>query len=225
VLALIYAARLEPQAEGGFLVRFRDLPECLTEGADRADALAQAADALGEALASRIVDGEEIPPPSPALGGEALVPAPEPTASKAWLYAAMRAQGLSKAALADSLGVDEKETRRLLDPRHVTRPERLREALAAVGYRLATAVIDAGGGDLRWPGAPEPSRAGTAPTRIVASKIVRAAATGAFMPKKGGGTLRVAVGKGRVAVAKAKVHPSGRGSAVVAMRPAARKKR
>lgn len=158
ILALTYAALLEAEPEGGFVVSFRDLPECLTQGEDRADALAQAADALGEALAGRIADAEDIPPPSPPRAGEALVPAPEPTASKALLYAAMRAQGLSKVELAERLGVDEKEARRLLDPRHVTRPERLREALAAVGYLLTTAVVDAAGGDVRWPATREPAR-------------------------------------------------------------------
>jgi predicted RNase H-like HicB family nuclease len=41
------------------------LPEALTDGADEAEALAEAADRLSEALASRIVDGDEIPAPSP----------------------------------------------------------------------------------------------------------------------------------------------------------------
>jgi antitoxin HicB len=65
-----YPATLEPDKEGRVLVRFADLPEALTDGADFGEALFEAADCLSEALASRIVDGEEIPDqarPTPAL--------------------------------------------------------------------------------------------------------------------------------------------------------------
>jgi hypothetical protein len=41
----------------------------LTDGADLAEALFEAADCLSEALASRIVDGEEIPRPSSTEAG------------------------------------------------------------------------------------------------------------------------------------------------------------
>lgn len=59
---------MEPDEEGLVLVRFADLPEALTDGADLAEALVEAADCLSEALASRIVDGEEIPRPSSTEG-------------------------------------------------------------------------------------------------------------------------------------------------------------
>ena len=64
-----YPATLEPDEEGRFLVRFGDLPEALTDGADLPEALSEAADCLSEALASRIVDGEEIPRPSSTEAG------------------------------------------------------------------------------------------------------------------------------------------------------------
>jgi antitoxin HicB len=59
-LRYTYPARLEPQEDGSLLVQFLDLPEALTDGADRAEALAEAADCLSEALAGRIHRGEEI---------------------------------------------------------------------------------------------------------------------------------------------------------------------
>jgi predicted RNase H-like HicB family nuclease len=47
--------------EGGLLVRVADLSEALADGTDLSEALVETADCLSEALASRIVNGEEIP--------------------------------------------------------------------------------------------------------------------------------------------------------------------
>jgi predicted RNase H-like HicB family nuclease len=58
---LFYPAALIPEKRGGFRVHFPDLPEAITSGDDRAEALAQAADCLDEAIAGRISDGLEIP--------------------------------------------------------------------------------------------------------------------------------------------------------------------
>ena len=69
-----YPVRLAPdRRNGGYVVTFRDLPEATTQGRDLADALAQAADCLEEAMAGRIRRGDEILAPSrPAKG-----PAPD----------------------------------------------------------------------------------------------------------------------------------------------------
>ena len=56
-----YPARLRPDSSGELIVSFRDLPECLTSGTSEADALAEAAGALEEAIAGRIDDAERIP--------------------------------------------------------------------------------------------------------------------------------------------------------------------
>jgi len=134
-----YPARLQRQA-GGFLVSFRDLPEALTDGADRAEALEQAADCLDEAMATRIAHGLEVPLPSSTRRGEVLIEVPLPTAAKAALYLAMKRTALTRTALAKLLGCDEKEVRRLLDPRHNSRLDRLAAAIAAAGGRPALAV-------------------------------------------------------------------------------------
>ena len=129
---LAYPAQFVRQ-DGIILVRFRDLPEALTDGGDREEALAEAADCLDEAIAHRIAKGLEIPQPSEARRREALVPVPLPTAAKAALYLAMKEAGMTKVALAARLGVDEKEVRRLLDPRHNSRLDRLAAAIRAAG--------------------------------------------------------------------------------------------
>ena len=131
-----YPARLRPDSTGELIVSFRDLPECLTSGADQAEALAEAADALEEAIAGRIDDAERIPVPSARRSGEHHVAVPAGTAAKAALALALRESGLSQVALAKRLGVDEKAVRRMLDPRHTTAVGRIETALRALGQEL-----------------------------------------------------------------------------------------
>jgi len=64
-IVFAYPATLTRDSGRRVLVRFPDLPEALTDGASEAEALREAADALSEALMSRIIDGETIPDPSP----------------------------------------------------------------------------------------------------------------------------------------------------------------
>ena len=99
-----YPARIDRDEDGRYQVRFADLPDALTDGADPAEALTEAADCLSAAIASRIIDGEEIPDPSPLAPGQRLV-SPDPTiALKAALYAALQRRDMTVADLADLLG-------------------------------------------------------------------------------------------------------------------------
>lgn len=137
-----YPVTLTPdEVDGGFVVTFADIPEAITQGEDREDALAQGADALEEALAGRIRQGDEIPHPSRPADGQTLVPVPALTAAKAALYLSLRQAGISKSELASRLGCDEKEVRRLLDPRHPSKLPRIQEALAALGQRIALRLM------------------------------------------------------------------------------------
>ena len=54
------------------------LADALTDGANEAEALSEASDCLSTALAARIANGEDIPPPSRLRRGEYLI-APEMT--------------------------------------------------------------------------------------------------------------------------------------------------
>ena len=139
-----FAARVLPEEDGkGFHVRFRDLPEALTGGDDLADTLVQAADCLAEAIAGRIARGEAIPRPSKPKRGERLVSVPLYLAPKLALYLAMREQRVRKTQLAKRLGVSETVVRRMLDPKHDTKPERIQAALAALGKRIVVVFEDA----------------------------------------------------------------------------------
>lgn len=136
----VYPARLMREADGQYTVLFRDLPEAITCGMNRADSVREAADCLEEAIAGRIADGLDVPPPSPAKGRDAMIPLSGAMAAKASLYLAMREAGLSQAELARRLGVDEKEVRRMLDPRHATKLPRIEQALNMMGKRLVISL-------------------------------------------------------------------------------------
>lgn len=135
-MRFIYPARLRPDTTGELVVSFRDLPECLTSGADQTEALAEAADALDEAIAGRIDDAERIPVHSARRSGEHLVAVPAVTAAKAALALALAESGLSRVALAERLRVDEMAVRRMLDARHRTAIARIERALRVLGQDL-----------------------------------------------------------------------------------------
>jgi antitoxin HicB len=113
----------------------------LTDGADEAEVLLEAADCLSEALASRIADGEEIPAPTAPAAGQPLV-SPDPTiALKAALYPAMRRRDMTVADLADRLRVtDWHQAARLIDPKRSTKLTRLAAVLDALDCRIAITI-------------------------------------------------------------------------------------
>lgn len=139
-----YPASFLPEKNGkGFHVRFPDLPEALTGGADLDETLAEAADCLAEAIAGRIARGDGIPVPSKPKRGQYPVGVPLYLAPKLALYLAMREGGIRNTELAKRLAVSETVVRRMLDPKHATRPERIQAALAALGKRIVVRFEDA----------------------------------------------------------------------------------
>jgi len=139
-----YPASFLSEANGkGFHVRFPDLPEALTGGADLDDTIVQAADCLAEALAGRIRRGDGVPAPSKLKRGQYPVSVPLYLAPKLALYLAMRESGMRNTELAKRLGISETIVRRMLDPKHSTKPERMQAALAALGKRIVVRFEDA----------------------------------------------------------------------------------
>jgi antitoxin HicB len=137
----VYPATLTPEEqEGGFVVTFPDVPEAITQGDDVTDALQQAADCLEEAIAGRLRRHESIPVPSLVEPDHYAIPLPAQTAAKAALYGALQQAHLTQVELAARLHCDEKEVRRLLDPRHASKLARLEAALAVLGRQLVIGV-------------------------------------------------------------------------------------
>jgi antitoxin HicB len=133
----VFNVQLTPDIEGGFVVTSPDLPEVVTQGDTRQEALDNAADALAEAVAGRMRRGDDIPGSGAAEGGSLeTVTLPESIGPKLVLYLAMREAGIGKLELARRVGRDEKQIRRLLDPAHATNIKTIGEALRAMGKRL-----------------------------------------------------------------------------------------
>ena len=78
-----YPCVLTPELDdGGISVSFPDVPEALTCGDDRAQALEKATDALAVALSFYVEGRREIPVPRDAGAGQELVAVPSVVAAK-----------------------------------------------------------------------------------------------------------------------------------------------
>ncbi len=141
--AFAYPARFSTGPDGRVLVEFVDLPRVATDGANTAEAMEEAIDALGSDLSIRLSRHEEIPAPSFAKRGQRPVPVPWWLTPKLALCFAMRDQGVNNSELARRLNVDERVVRRMLDPAHETKAEKIQAALAFLGKRLTMEVEDA----------------------------------------------------------------------------------
>jgi antitoxin HicB len=126
-----YPVTLERDEVGRFVAFFPDVPEALTDGADEAAALNEARDALRVALAGYVHARRPLPRPSRRKGP--IVALPPLVAVKLALYQAIRAQAVTNVALAERLGITEGAVRRLVDPDHASRMEKLEAALEALG--------------------------------------------------------------------------------------------
>ena len=135
---LAYPVILEDD-DGTVLATSPDFPELTTFGDDREEAVARAVHALEEAIAARIHDRRDIPPPS--QGGTCAV-LPALTSVKVMLYRGMREQGIGKAELARRLGWRLTQVDRVLDVQHRSRLDQLEAALGAIGFQLhVTAAV------------------------------------------------------------------------------------
>jgi antitoxin HicB len=139
----VYPAKFSNDGHGRILVRFPDLKEAVTDGKDLAEAMEQAIDCVGSDLAHRMFHKEDIPAASPVKRGHRGIPVPFWIAPKLALYLAMRERNLSNSELARRLGVTETVVRRMLNPDHETKAEKIQAALALLGQRLAVDVQDA----------------------------------------------------------------------------------
>lgn len=140
--AFEYPLKIVPDDNGTFLVTCPDFPELVTFGRNRTDAIVRAVGALVAVISARMDDREDIPEPS-APRGCPTVALSTLVAGKVSLYRAMREAGVTQAGLAQRLGCDPRQVRRLLDPVHSSRQEHLDAALKALGKRLVVSVAEA----------------------------------------------------------------------------------
>ena len=135
-----YPCELATNDDGTLVVTFPDVPEAITGGQDRTEAMRLAADALAVALAGYVHDQRDIPEPSSAAEDQELVAVPAVAAAKLALYSAMCAQRITKSELARRLGSSASAVDQLTDPDRQSSIAQLQEALDAVGRSLKIEV-------------------------------------------------------------------------------------
>lgn len=134
-----YPVILTPD-EGGFVVTFPDIPEAITQGDDKADALRHAADALESALDFYFETKRAVPLPSRARRDQAVVDLSASVTATVLLYNELLRQNVRPAELAQRMHIPKQSVTRLLDRRHATKIDSMSEALKALGKRLEVRV-------------------------------------------------------------------------------------
>jgi len=130
-----YQAILDPQPEGGFTVTFPDLPEAITEGDSREEAVFNATEVLGLCLDVRMEQGEALPRPTRMDGGVWITPPASAQVAIA-LRQIREAQGKTLSDMARLLGTSWPAAQRLERPNANPTLRQLDRAAAAVGKRL-----------------------------------------------------------------------------------------
>jgi antitoxin HicB len=118
------------------LATFPDVPPAITQGIDRAEALAMAKEALELSMEFYFDDMRPVPMPSKPKRGQAVVELSPSVAAKVLLLNEMLRQKVRPIDLARRLGTTRQEVNRLTNLRHATKIDRIDMALRALGKRL-----------------------------------------------------------------------------------------
>lgn len=141
---MAYRVELTPDDNGSLLVTAPAFPEVTTYGETEAEAFEMAAAAIEEAIAARIADGRDVPPPS----GWAQVGAPYvrlglQTRLKVSLYGVIQQSGITRAELARRLGWHRNQVDRLFDLNHASRLDQMEAAFSALGQHVDMQLVAA----------------------------------------------------------------------------------
>ena len=122
------------------LVTFPDIPEAVTQGRDRAEALKAAKDVLETAMDVYFDERRPVPAPSQPKRGQAVVEVPASLSAKILLLNEMLHQNVRPAELARRIGTSPQVVNRLTNIRHTSQIDGIDTALRALGKRL---IVDA----------------------------------------------------------------------------------
>jgi len=139
-MMLSYPAKIARDGDE-YVVTFPDIPEAITCGSTRAEAIEMAADALLTAMDFYFEDRRAVPSPSPSKTGQVLIELPPSVSAKVLLLNEMVAQGKKPAELARSMSVRPQEVTRLLDLHHATKIDTVAAALHALGRKLELHLV------------------------------------------------------------------------------------
>ena len=136
-----YPVTLKPAKEGGFVVTFVDIPEAITQGETKTDALVMAREALETALDFYFDDGQTVPKPSLPERGQLTVELAASVTAKVILMNEMLTQKVRPAELARRLKTTPQEVNRLTNIRHTSRIDGIEAALRAMGKTLEIRAV------------------------------------------------------------------------------------
>ena len=135
-----YPYVLSDAGNGAVMAQFVDVPQALTQGDDEQLAMHWAADALHVALTGFIEFNRDIPNPSKPKPSQHVAYLSPLVAMKLEVYQAMRDKGWTRVDLAERMGVDEKQVRRLIDLDHQSKMNQVDAALRVLGKALVVDV-------------------------------------------------------------------------------------
>jgi len=128
--------------DGKFVkVNFPDIPEALTQGKDREEALAMAREALELAMEFYFEDRRPVPEPSKAKRGQAVIELSASLSAKVLLLNEMLRQKVRPVELARRLQTTPQEVNRLTNIRHTSRIDGIAGALKALGKTMEIRAV------------------------------------------------------------------------------------
>ena len=128
--------------DGKFVkVNFPDIPEALTKGKDREEALVMAKEALELAMEFYFEDRRPVPEPSKAKRGQAVIELSASLSAKVLLLNEMLRQKVRPVELARRLQTSPQEVNRLTNIRHTSRIDGIAGALKALGKTMEIRAV------------------------------------------------------------------------------------
>ena len=128
--------------DGKFVkVNFPDIPEALTQGKDREEALVMAKEALELAMEFYFEDRRPVPEPSKAKRGQAVIELSASLSAKVLLLNEMLRQKVRPVELARRLQTTPQEVNRLTNIRHTSRIDGIAGALKALGKTMEIRAV------------------------------------------------------------------------------------
>ena len=134
-----YPVTLTPDGDT-VLVTFKDIPEAITFGVNKDEALLHAIDALETGLSFYVDARKQLPVASRPKRGQKTVRPSALESAKLGVYQAMTEQGIRKAELARRLGWHTPQVDKLFDLRHASRLDQIEAAARVLGRQLEVRV-------------------------------------------------------------------------------------
>ena len=134
-----YPVTLTPDGDT-VLVTFKDIPEAITFGVNKDEALLHAIDALETGLSFYVDARKQLPVASRPKRGQKTVRPSALESAKLGVYQAMTEQGIRKAVLARRLGWHTPQVDKLFDLRHASRLDQIEAAARVLGRQLEVRV-------------------------------------------------------------------------------------